>query len=68
VANGKSYKINIKLDYCKACHLCYSQCPTNAITANPKNMKVQINDEDSCIGCLICENICPDFAIEIEEK
>ncbi|TYB32159.1 MAG: 4Fe-4S dicluster domain-containing protein [Candidatus Mcinerneyibacterium aminivorans] len=67
MAKGKKYIIKIKEDYCKSCRLCYSRCPTNAITANPKNMKVQINDEDKCIGCLVCENICPDFAIEIFE-
>ena len=63
----KSFKININLDLCKACALCYSYCPTKAIGPD-KDMFVEIKDESKCIGCLICENTCPDFAISIEEK
>ena len=68
MAEKKKFKIIIKPDYCKSCKLRYNNCPTGAIRANEENFKVEINSEDKCIGCLICENICPDFAIEIEEK
>lgn len=68
MAKDKNYKIIIKVENCKACKLCYDHCPTNAIKGNEETGIVEINDEDKCIGCLKCENICPDFAIEIEDK
>jgi len=30
--------------------------------------KVDVSDEDKCIGCLQCEYHCPDFAIFINPK
>jgi len=25
-----------------------------------------VEDEENCTGCLLCEQLCPDFAIEIK--
>ncbi|HDS02725.1 MAG TPA: 4Fe-4S dicluster domain-containing protein [Firmicutes bacterium] len=66
VAGKKEFLIKINLDFCKACGLCYSYCPTKAIGPD-KEFRASVVDADKCIGCLQCENYCPDFAIEIEE-
>jgi len=67
VAGKKEFLIKINLDFCKACGLCYSYCPTKAIGPDHE-FRASVKDVAKCIGCLQCENYCPDFAIEIEEK
>lgn len=47
------------------CGNCARHCPNNAIemvfsdTNNPKSRKVPIVNEERCIGCGACENLCP---------
>ncbi len=48
-----------------ACDNCYRQCPTGAIqmvAKDPKDQKspmIPIVNENRCIGCGACENLCP---------
>lgn len=53
-----------------SCGLCARRCPTGAITMVPiqegepgysasENRKVPAVDEEKCIGCGACENLCP---------
>jgi len=39
------------------CNACVSQCPTQAISMNFSSFRVMI-DEQSCVGCGICQHIC----------
>ncbi|AAD35960.1 ferredoxin [Thermotoga maritima MSB8] len=57
------YKIVVNYDWCKACKLCAWACPTSAITSD--EIGKPVTNENKCIGCLKCEKICPDMAIEI---
>lgn len=63
----KSYNVEINRNYCKKCGLCYWICPTKAIIGGEYGMP-EISDLDKCIGCLQCEKICPDFAINVVER
>jgi 2-oxoglutarate ferredoxin oxidoreductase subunit delta len=55
---------------CKSCGECVVKCPVDAIDWDPDTLgqlgepAIKI-DMEKCIGCEICEQICPDFAIEI---
>ncbi len=60
-------------DLCKSCGLCIVKCPVNAISWDPKELgqlsdPAIVIDVDKCIGCEICEQVCPDHAIEITRK
>ena len=51
-------------DYCKHCFTCISICPV-------KNLKFEGDEMASlnkCIQCQLCEEYCPDFALEVEPK
>ncbi|MCL4328360.1 MAG: 4Fe-4S binding protein [Candidatus Thermoplasmatota archaeon] len=59
---------------CKACTYCWHFCPKdmleessaiNAMGYHPPAVKEGM--EDSCIACGMCETVCPEFAIYIEE-
>jgi indolepyruvate ferredoxin oxidoreductase alpha subunit len=55
----------INLDLCSACGLCYDQLGCPAI--NQIDGKALI-DKNSCLGCGICEEICPNDAIKTEDE
>jgi 2-oxoglutarate ferredoxin oxidoreductase subunit delta len=59
--------VEINRDYCKKCGLCYWICPTQAIAEGDYG-RPEVADHDKCIGCMQCERICPDFAINIVER
>jgi NADH:ubiquinone oxidoreductase subunit F (NADH-binding)/(2Fe-2S) ferredoxin/ferredoxin len=50
-----SYVIDPEL--CGGCTVCAKQCPSNAITGEPK--KVYKIDQSKCIKCGICLTVCP---------
>ena len=64
------------LGLCKSCGQCVVKCPVNAISWDTKELgqlgqlgePAIVIDVNICIGCEICEQICPDHAIEITRK
>ncbi len=52
---------------CSACGLCVDNCITNAILtdANGENIRIE---EEKCIGCGICEYLCPEGSLTIIHK
>ncbi|MFH2062968.1 MAG: 4Fe-4S binding protein [bacterium] len=61
------------LGLCKSCGQCVEKCPVKAIGWDEQELgllgepAVKI-DLETCIGCELCEQICPDAAIEILNK
>jgi 2-oxoglutarate ferredoxin oxidoreductase subunit delta len=65
---GKSFEIKIIAGRCKECGLCINICPVKILEAgdriNEKGFYVTtVSEPDKCIGCMLCEQICPDYAI-----
>lgn len=61
------------LDLCKSCGECIVKCPVNCISWDTEALgqlgePAIVIDLQKCIGCEICEQICPDNAIQITRK
>ena len=59
------YRINLDPKKCKGCGLCADFCPKNVYDYNRGAVPVPAREAD-CIGCMKCQIICPDMAINIE--
>ncbi len=60
-------KIVVNTDWCKGCGICVHFCPKKVLGLN-ENEKITVLNEQDCICCMLCEQRCPDFAIEIETE
>jgi len=73
VQENENIKATRFLELCKSCGECIVKCPVKCISWDEKNMgmlgehAIKI-DIEKCIGCEMCEQICPDAAIEIQNK
>lgn len=68
----RRFIVRIVADRCKGCGYCIEFCSKKALEASPEfNAKGYhppvVTRPDECSGCLMCEMVCPDFAIWIEE-
>lgn len=56
-------KIENLTETCTACMACYNICPVNAITMreNSEGFLYPAIDENICINCLKCEEVCPEL-------
>jgi 2-oxoglutarate ferredoxin oxidoreductase subunit delta len=61
----KVFEAEINNDWCKLCGICVGQCPTKSLIIRDNAL---IHTSSTCIGCKMCENLCPDFAIFIYPK
>lgn len=66
--------VHIIKERCKECGYCWNYCPKDVleksgdINANGYHpAHVKNGKEDSCVACKMCESVCPDFAIFVEE-
>jgi 2-oxoglutarate ferredoxin oxidoreductase subunit delta len=61
----KPVKIEINISWCKSCGLCVEYC--NPGTLEMDGIYPKVVAADSCTRCLLCEAMCPDFAIEVKD-
>ena len=69
----KKFEITIDEKLCKGCSFCIDKCPTQVLKSSENfgskgYLIAEVDDIGTCIGCRICERICPDFAISVTEK
>jgi 2-oxoglutarate ferredoxin oxidoreductase subunit delta len=59
----------IHCESCKGCGYCADNCPKEAIAlkgaTNKAGYLTPIVDEELCILCGVCYNVCPDYVYEI---
>ena len=61
----KDFEIRINYLLCKNCGICYWVCPSGTLAKG--DLGKPVLTEKKCIGCYMCERLCPDFAISVEE-
>jgi NAD-dependent dihydropyrimidine dehydrogenase PreA subunit len=49
---------------CTGCTLCARNCPADAIDGSPR--EVHVIDQEKCIRCGICRNVCNFNAVEVK--
>ena len=59
-------ELYINEQYCKRCRICIEFCPDDVF--EDRDGLPVIKDITRCSGCLLCELLCPDFAIEVHVK
>ncbi|MCX7703820.1 MAG: ferredoxin family protein [Planctomycetota bacterium] len=69
-AKTRSFSIEIDENYCKGCSLCIQFCPAKVFAPSEKLTKrgyfvPAVANPQNCTGCLFCEHLCPDIAIQI---
>ncbi len=58
-------EFNVQVDKirCKGCGICVALCPNQVLKLKYPELKCKVVRIKECIGCLMCEMHCPDFAI-----
>ena len=56
--------ILVDTETCTLCLSCVSLCPSGALGDNPDNPQLRFQ-EDACLQCGLCSNICPEQAITL---
>ena len=69
---AKKGKVIIDRELCKGCLLCLRACPVKVLSADTElnssgSHPSKVTDEDKCIACGNCYEVCPDVCIEIFE-
>ncbi len=63
--------ITVDKKFCKGCNLCITSCPKDVLAVSSERgtagfMVPEATQPGLCTKCLLCEVICPDFAIVVE--
>lgn len=61
--------VEITAAWCKGCDVCVRFCPQRCLVLAPIDgaLKAVLARPETCIGCRLCELLCPDFAIEVSD-
>jgi uncharacterized protein (DUF362 family)/ferredoxin len=60
---GLTPRVSPQRARCTACRTCVRSCPQDAISIVDK---LAVVDDDACIRCYCCHELCPEAAIELE--
>ena len=64
----KEFQVSVDIKRCKGCGICVALCPKKVLELKYPELKCEVARGDDCIGCLMCEMHCPDFAIVCSPK
>lgn len=70
-AKGPSFKIVVIEERCKECLMCINVCSKKVLQrgdrANSRGFRLPFSpNPGECVGCRMCEYVCPDFAIYVK--
>ena len=57
--------ISIDKEMCKQCDVCVDICPYEVLASDEKG-QAYVAKLNACTGCLLCELLCPELAIDID--
>ncbi len=57
--------VKINEVWCKKCGICTAFCSRGVLVQTP-DKKILAEKIENCIGCGICVNLCPDYALSLE--
>ncbi len=66
-AKPKVDHIDINTSWCKGCGICIGMCPTKVLEFD-ENLKAKVVYLEKCINCKLCELLCPELAVSVEEE
>jgi 2-oxoglutarate ferredoxin oxidoreductase subunit alpha len=68
------YSVDLCEEICKGsdCYICVNACPKGVFAEGEritsKGLRPsQVKNPDACVGCMICESLCPELAISITD-
>jgi 2-oxoglutarate ferredoxin oxidoreductase subunit delta len=64
----KEFQVVVDQKRCKSCGICVALCPKSVLELTYPEFKCEPVRMKDCIGCLMCELHCPDFAIVCNPK
>ena len=64
--------VHVREDRCKGCSYCIEFCPCSVLVLSDRfNLKgyhpPDIDNPEACVACRLCEILCPEFAIGVED-
>lgn len=67
------FLIHIFKDRCKGCSLCVEICQVEVLALSEEKNKSgyripKVINIESCLGCGMCEMLCPEFAVLVRQK
>ncbi|MFQ5847914.1 MAG: ferredoxin family protein [Candidatus Methylomirabilales bacterium] len=64
IYTGEKVTIRVLEEWCKGCEICVEVCKKHCLAMDGLG-KVMVVNLEACNKCLLCDLLCPDFAISI---